>query len=86
MFNKDLTDLSDAQRWRLQNDGCRPVVDCEGNAIGVARTPSGAARVTLMMAHDKWTAAELEEVQAAVVEYDGCYVIGTPQTENYPCS
>jgi hypothetical protein len=69
--NMNLSDLSDGQLHRIRNEGCKPVVDIEGNAIGVARNKRGAALVTSVMVGEAVPESD-------VYEFRDRYVIGEP--------
>jgi hypothetical protein len=48
----DLRDLTDTQLRRLRREkDCKPVVNCCGQAIGVARSAHGAALVVVILAN-----------------------------------
>lgn len=79
MFQKDLSDLPPSTLARIRSGEAKPVLDCDGNAIGSAASPWGAAISTLRAVHGSgYTHDEVRELEKAVVEHEGCYVIGQP--------
>lgn len=67
----ELSDLSESQWNRIRYEKCKPVVDIDGQAIGVAKTKRGAAFNVCLMA-----GGPLNEIEQHVKEYDDRYVIG----------